>query len=98
MRAALLRLLHHAVCVKGLFQVVLDVHAEELEAFDPLQCCPVDVDGGVLSLLPPLVHDQLLCFVDIKEKVIFLAPLHQGSHLLLVGCLINVGNPSSKMV
>jgi hypothetical protein len=27
--------------------------------------CPVDVDRGVLPLLFPEVHDQLLCFVDV---------------------------------
>ena len=57
---ALLRLLHNTVCVGGPFQTVSDVYAEELEAFHLLYCCPVDVDRGVLPLLFPEVHDQLL--------------------------------------
>jgi hypothetical protein len=32
--------------VKGPFPVVSDVHAEELEAFDPLHCVSIDVDGA----------------------------------------------------
>ena len=57
-----------------------------------LHCGPVNVDGGVRSLLSPEVHDQLLCFVDVEGEVIFLAPLSQGHHLLPVGCLVIVGN------
>ena len=62
----LLRLLHHTVCVGRSFQIVSDVYAEELEAFHLLHCVHVDVDRGVLPLLFPEVHDQLLCFVDVK--------------------------------
>ena len=43
---ALLRLLHHTVCVGGLFQIVSDVYAEELETYYLLRCDPVDVDRG----------------------------------------------------
>jgi hypothetical protein len=50
------------------------------------------VDGGVLPLLSPEVHDQLLRFVDLEGEVIFLAPLRQGPHLLPVSCLVIVGN------
>ena len=82
-------LLHHIVCVNGPFKVVSDVHADQLEAFDPLLCGPIDVDGGVLSLRSPVVHDQLLRFVDFEGELIFLAP---GIHLLPVGCLVIVGN------
>ena len=78
--------------MKGPFQVVSDVHSEELEAFVPLHRGSVEVDGDVPSLLSPVVHDQLLCYVDVVGEVIFLAPLCQGSHLLPVGCLIVVGN------
>jgi hypothetical protein len=46
----LLRLLHHTVCVGGLFQTISDVYAKE--------------SRGVLPLLFPEVHDQLLRFVD----------------------------------
>ena len=51
----LLHLFHHTVCVGGLFQIVSDVDAEELEAFHLLHCGSVDVDGGVLPLLSPEV-------------------------------------------
>ena len=63
-------LLHHIVCVGGPFQIVSDVYAEELESFYLLHCGPVDVDRGVLSLLSPEVHDQLLHIVDIAGVVI----------------------------
>ena len=62
-----MRLLHHTVCVGGPFQVVSDIYTEELEAFHLLNCGPVDVDMGVLPLLFPEVHNQLLCFVDFKS-------------------------------
>ena len=48
---ALLRLLHHTVCVGGLFQIVSDVYAEDLEAFYLLYFGPVNVDRGVLLTL-----------------------------------------------
>jgi hypothetical protein len=35
--------------VEGPFQVLSNVHAKELEAFDPLHCGPVD-GNGVCSL------------------------------------------------
>ena len=46
----------------GPFQIVSDVYAEELEAFqlEAFHCGPIDVDRGVLPLLFPEVHDQLL--------------------------------------
>ena len=77
-----MRLLHHIVCVGGTFQFVSDVYTKELEAFHLPHCGPVNVDRGVLPLLFPEVHDQLLCFVDIEGEVIFLAPLCQSPHLL----------------
>ena len=39
------------------------------------------MDGGVLPLLSPEVHDQLLCFVDHEGDDIFLASLRQGSEI-----------------
>jgi hypothetical protein len=36
---------------------------------DSLHCGPVNVDGGVLSLLSPVVHDQLLRFIDVEREV-----------------------------
>ena len=63
---ALLRLLHHTICVGGPIQLVLDVYAEELITYDPLHYCSVDVDRGVLPLLSPEVQDHLLCFVDVE--------------------------------
>jgi hypothetical protein len=78
------------VSVKGQFQVLRNT--EELEAFNPRHCGPVDVNRGMISLLSPAVQDQLLCLVDIGGEVIFLAPLYQGTHLPPVGRLIVVGN------
>ena len=45
---ALLRCLHHAVCVRGPFQIVSDVSAEELDVFFfyLLHCGTSNVDGG----------------------------------------------------
>ena len=49
------------------------MYAEVLEAFHLLLCSPIDVDGGVLTLLYPEVHDQLLRMVDVEGEVIYLA-------------------------
>ena len=62
---ALLRLLHHTVCVGGSFQFFSDLYAKELETFHLLHCGPVNLDRGVLPLMFPEVHDQPLCFVDV---------------------------------
>ena len=40
----------------------------------------------------PIVAGNISYFVDVKGEVIFLAPLHQGPHLLPLGCLVIVGN------
>ena len=69
---ALLRLLHHTVCVDGSSQIVSDVYAEELEDFHRHRSL-VDVDGGVLPRSPE---------VHVEGEVIFLASLHQGPQLL----------------
>ena len=53
------------------------------------------MDGGVLSLLFPVVHDQLLRFIDVEGEVIFLAPLSQGTHLLPVGSSLLVIRPNT---
>ena len=88
----LLRLFQNTVCVGGPFQIVSDVCAEELKAFYLLHHGPIDVEGGVLSLLFPEVHNQLLRFVDVEGEVIFLVPLRQGPHLFPLGCLVIVDN------
>ena len=64
----LLSCLPNTVCVGGPIQFVRDVYAEELKTYYPLHYCPVDVDvdGGVLPLLFPEVHDHLLCFIDVE--------------------------------
>ena len=69
---ALLLLLHHGVSEVGTFRVLSDVHTKELEAFDPRLCGPVDMDGGVHPLLAPVVHHQLLGFVGVEGKFIFI--------------------------
>jgi hypothetical protein len=53
--------------VGGPFQIVSDVYAEELKAFHFVHCGPINMDGGMLPLLSPEVHDQLLHFVDIDR-------------------------------
>jgi hypothetical protein len=79
----------------GPFQIVSDVYAKELEDFHLLHCGPIDVDGGMLSLLSPEVHDQLLHFVDVEGEVIFLATLHQGPHLRSVVSSLLVTRPTT---
>ena len=59
--------------------------SKELEALDPLNYSPVDVDGGVLSPLSPIAHDQLLGLTEAEGEVIVLAPQCYVSDLLLVG-------------
>ena len=76
----------------GPIQFVRDVYAQELKTYYPLHYCPINVDRGVLPLLFPEVHNQLLCFVDVECEVIFLTPHSEGPHLLPVGRLVVVGN------
>ena len=71
-------------------QVLSDVDPEEPEAADSLHRSPIDGDGGVsLSLLLPVVHNQLLGFADIEMKVVILAPRCQVFDLLSVRRLVS---------
>ena len=65
-----------------------DVDAKELDTLNPLHYSPVDVDGGMLSPLSPVVHDQLLGLTDVEREVVVMAPhcqvsshRHRGSGL-----------------
>jgi hypothetical protein len=42
-----------------------DVDTKELEALDMFHNSPIDVDGGMLGLPFPVVHDQLFRLVDV---------------------------------
>ena len=43
---------------------------------------PIDGDGGVsLSLLLPVIHNQLLGFADVEMEVVILAPRCQDVHV-----------------
>ena len=64
---------------------------KELEALNLLHYSPFDLDGGMLSPLFPVVHDQLICLAEAEGEVVVLAPHCQVSDLLPVGCLIAVG-------
>ena len=60
---------------------------------------PIDGDGGVsLSLLLPVIHNQLLGFADVEMEVVILAPRCQGSDLLSVHCLVAVGDQADRVV
>ena len=85
----LLRLLHHTVC---LCEGTISGHqwCARRGTWNILPSPSMWM--GVCSLLSPVVYDQLLHFVDVKGEVVFLAPLHQVSHLLPVGRLVIVGN------
>ncbi len=64
------------------------VNPEEPEDAVSLHCSPIDGDGGMsLFLLLPVVHNQLICFVQVV-----LVPRCQSSDLLSVGCLIVAGD------
>ena len=67
------------------------MYTEELEVFDRLHIAPVDEDGGVHNLVPPEVHNQLICFADVEREVVYLASHCQSAYLLPVGCLVVVG-------
>ena len=70
---------------------VMDI--EEPEAADSLHRSPIDGDGGVsLSLLLPVIHNQLLGFADVEMEVVILASRYQGSDLLSVCRLVAVGD------
>ena len=66
-------------------QVLSDVDTEEPEAADSLHRSPIDGDGGVsLSLLLPVIHNQLLGFADVEMEVVILAPRCQVVRLFAV--------------
>ena len=46
----------------------------------------------MISLLLPVIHNQLLGFADVEMDVVILAPRCQGSDLLFVRHLITVGD------
>ena len=52
----------------------------------------VDVNGGVLGPLFPVVNDQQLCLTDVEGDIVALAPHCQVSDLLPIGCLIVSGD------
>jgi len=59
------------VSVMSPCQVLSDVDTEEPEAADSLHRSPIDGDGGVsLSLLLPVIHNQLLGFADVEMEVV----------------------------
>ena len=71
--------------MKSSCQVLSDVDTEETEAADSLHRSPIDGDGGVsLSLLLPVIHNQILCFADVEMEVVILAPICQVFDLLSV--------------
>ena len=47
---------------------------KELAALDLPHPSPIDVDGGVLSPLSHIVHDQLIGLTDVEVEVVVLAP------------------------
>ena len=61
---------------------------EELETLNLLHYSPIDVDGGMLVTLFPVVHDQLLCLADIEGEVVVLVPHCKVTDLLPIGCHI----------
>ena len=68
------------------------MYTDELEAINLFHHSPIDVDGGMLELSFPVVHDQPFCLAHIEGEVVVLPPHCQVSDLLLIGCLIVVGN------
>jgi hypothetical protein len=68
------------------------VDTKELEALNLLHYIPVDENGGVLGPLFPVVNNHLLCFDDVEGEVVVLAPHCQVSDLLLIDCLVVVGD------
>ena len=65
---------------------------KELETLDPLHYTLIDVNVGLFCPPFPVVHDQFLYPAHIEGEVVVLAPHCQFSDLLLIGCLIVVGD------
>ena len=57
-----------------------------------LHYSPVDDNGGVLSPPFSIVHNNILCLDHIEGEVVVLAPHGQVSVLVLIGCLVVVGD------
>ncbi|XP_062902332.1 uncharacterized protein LOC134345510 isoform X2 [Mobula hypostoma] len=69
-------------------EIFSDVNAKEFKAVRPLSRRSTDVNRGESDSIPPVIHNQLLCFCDIEGDIVFLTPLCQGDDFLSVGCLI----------
>ena len=79
------------------FSVLTDLDTDQLEALDPLHYIPVDVDGGVLTPLFHVVHDQLLGLTDVEGEVVVLAPHCQIIDLHHVGGVIVTGDQAYQI-
>ena len=55
-----------------------EVDTKEFEALDLFHYSPIDVDGGVLAPLFPVVNEQLLCIADVEQYFVVLAPQLPG--------------------
>ena len=55
---------------------------QELEAGHSLHRGSIDVDGWMGVSIPPEVHDELFCFVDVEQQVVVVALRSQAIHLL----------------
>ena len=77
--------------------ILSDVDTKEPEALNPLHYSPVDVNGGVLGALFPVVHDQLLCVADIEgEVVVSDLLLYAVSSLLVINASVHKAKSIQK--
>ena len=87
---ALVSLLDQLGAVGRPGEILGDVDSQELEAAHTLHSRPLIVDGWMWVSIPPVVHDELLGLLGVKQQVVCVAPLSQTIHLLPVGGLIVV--------
>ena len=63
---ALLRLLHHTVCVGGPFQLIRDVYAEGLKTYYPLHYCHVDRGCSLCCFLKSTIISFVLLTLSVR--------------------------------
>lgn len=92
---SLLGLLDHHIGVSCPLEILRDVGPQDFKRGDS-HTGVIDVQCGRGVIALPVVHDQLLNFVDVRQQVFFSTPLCQPLHLISVGGLIAISYESHQ--
>lgn len=93
---SLLGLLDHRIGISCPLEVLRDVSLHVFECGDSLHTGVVDVQCGRGVIALPVVHDQLLSLVVVKQQVFFSTPLCHPLYLISVDGLITISYESQQ--